>query len=93
MPTAYVNGINMYDEYSGSGRRCCFHSFTSDCTMWTPQVPVFSQRCQFITYDIRGMGPRIARRGVPVRPAYGDVYQLVRHSAHQFVLAVSPLVA
>lgn len=82
MPTAYVNGINMYYEYAGSGTPVLFsHSYTSDCTMWTLQTPQFSERYQFITYDIRGMG----RTDSPAGGEYSldlhteDLYQLVRH--------------
>jgi 3-oxoadipate enol-lactonase len=89
MPTAYVNGINMYYEYSGSGRPVLFsHSFTSDCTMWTPQVPFFSQRCQFITYDIRGMGRTDSPPGeYSLDQHTEDLHQLVRHlGLTEFVL-------
>jgi pimeloyl-ACP methyl ester carboxylesterase len=90
MPTASVNGINMYYEYHGSGLPVLFsHSFTSDCTMWTLQVPVISQRYQFITYDIRGMG----RTDSPAGGEYSidqhteDLYQLVRYlGLRNFVL-------
>jgi 3-oxoadipate enol-lactonase len=90
MPTASVNGINIYYEYQGSGLPVLFsHSFTSDCTMWTLQTPVISQRYQFITYDIRGMG----RTDSPPGGEYSldlhteDLYQLVRHlGLRQFVL-------
>ena len=89
MPKAHVNGIDVYYEYQGSGLPVLFsHSFTSDCTMWSLQTPVFSQRCQFITYDIRGMG----RTDSPAGP-YSldqhteDLYQLVRHlGLSEFVL-------
>ena len=89
MPKAHVNGIDVYYEYQGSGLPVLFsHSFTSDCTMWSLQTPVFSKRCQFITYDIRGMG----RTDSPAGP-YSldqhteDLYQLVRHlGLSEFVL-------
>jgi 3-oxoadipate enol-lactonase len=89
MPTAYVNGINMHYEYSGSGLPVLFsHSFTSDCTMWSQQVPVFSQRCQFITYDIRGMGRTDSPLGeYSLDQHTEDLYQLVRHlGLTEFVL-------
>jgi 3-oxoadipate enol-lactonase len=80
----------MYYEDHGSGLPVLFsHSFTSDCTMWSLQVPVFSQRYQFITYDIRGMG----RTESPPGEEYSldlhteDLYQLVRHlGLRKFVL-------
>jgi len=89
MPTACVNGINMYYEYQGSGLPVLFsHSFTSDCTMWTQQAPVISQRYQLITYDIRGMGRTESPPGEYSLDLHTeDLYQLVRHlGLSQFVL-------
>lgn len=89
MPTASVNGINMYYEYQGSGFPVLFsHSFTSDCTMWTLQAPVVSHRYQFITYDIRGMGRTDAPPGeYSIDLHTEDLYQLVHHlGLRQFVL-------
>jgi 3-oxoadipate enol-lactonase len=89
MPNAHVNGIKMYDEYSGSGIPVLFsHSFTSDCTMWTLQTPVVSRKYQFITYDIRGMGRTDSPAGEYSLDLHTeDLYQLVRHlGLTQFVL-------
>ena len=89
MPTACVNGITMYYEYQGSGLPVLFsHSFTSDCTMWTQQAPVISQRYQLITYDIRGMGRTESPPGEYSLDLHTeDLYQLVRHlGLSQFVL-------
>ncbi|MGH8059075.1 MAG: alpha/beta fold hydrolase [Candidatus Entotheonellia bacterium] len=89
MPTACVDGINMYYEYQGSGLPVLFsHSFTSDCTMWTQQAPVISQRYQLITYDIRGMGRTDSPPGEYSLDLHTeDLYQLVRHlGLSQFVL-------
>ena len=50
MPTAHVNGISMYYEVHGSGEPLLFsHSFTSDSSMWTMQIPALHQRYRFIT--------------------------------------------
>lgn len=89
MPLASVNGINMYYEYQGSGLPVLFsHSFTSDCTMWTQQTPVITQRYQFITYDIRGMGRTDSPPGdYSLDQHTEDLYQLVRHlGLTEFVL-------
>jgi 3-oxoadipate enol-lactonase len=57
MPTAQVNAINIYYQSHGSGEPLLLsHSFTSDSSMWTMQIPAFSRRYRFITYDIRGQG-------------------------------------
>jgi pimeloyl-ACP methyl ester carboxylesterase len=57
MPTAHINGISMYYEVHGSGAPLLFsHSFMSDSSVRTMQIPAFCQRYQFITYDSRGQG-------------------------------------
>ena len=89
MPSAYVNGINIHYEYQGSGLPVVFsHSFTSDCTMWTQQTSVITQRYQFITYDIRGMGCTDSPPGEYSLDQHAeDLYQLVRHlGLTEFVL-------
>ena len=89
MPKAHVNGINMYYEYEGSGLPVLFsHSFTSDCTMWSLQTPVFSKRYQFITYDIRGMGRTDSPPGpYSIDQHTEDLYELARHlGLTEFVL-------
>jgi 3-oxoadipate enol-lactonase len=89
MPSAYVNGINLHYEYQGSGLPVVFsHSFTSDCTMWTQQTSVITQRYQFITYDIRGMGCTDSPPGEYSLDQHAeDLYQLVRHlGLTEFVL-------
>ena len=89
MPTAHVNGIGMYYEVHGSGEPLLFsHSFTSDSSMWTMQIPAFRQRFQFITYDIRGQGKSDSPAGEYSIDLFAeDLYQLVRHLGLQkFIL-------
>jgi 3-oxoadipate enol-lactonase len=89
MPTAQVNGITTYYEVHGSGEPLLFsHSFTSDSSMWTMQVPAFRQRYQFITYDIRGQGKSDSPPGeYSIDLFTEDLYQLVRHLGLQkFIL-------
>jgi pimeloyl-ACP methyl ester carboxylesterase len=58
MPTASVNGINLYYETTGSGYPLIFcHEFAGDYRSWEPQVRYFSRRYQVITYNARGYPP------------------------------------
>lgn len=58
MPTAPVNGINLYYESSGSGYPLLFcHEFAGDYRSWEPQVRYFSRRYRCITYNARGYPP------------------------------------
>jgi len=89
MPTAHINGINMYYEVHGSGAPLLFsHSFTSDSSLWTMQIPAFCQRYQFIAYDIRGQGKSDSPAGeYSIDLFTEDLYQLVRHlGLPQFIL-------
>ena len=57
MPTAKVNGINIYYESHGDGFPLVFaYGIGGNTTEWEPQVPVFSQRYRFIVWDPRGHG-------------------------------------
>jgi pimeloyl-ACP methyl ester carboxylesterase len=62
MPHAEVNGASLYYEVTGSGDPLVFcHEFAGDYRSWAPQVGVFSERYQCITYNYRGFPPS----GVP----------------------------
>ena len=57
MPHAPVNGINIYYESQGSGFPLLFgHGLGNSSGEWTGQIPAFSQRYRFITWDARGHG-------------------------------------
>ena len=58
MPTAPVNGINLYYEEAGSGYPLIFcHEFAGDYRSWEPQMRHFSRRYRVITYNARGYPP------------------------------------
>jgi len=83
MPTAKVNGVDIYYEETGEGFPLIFsHEFAGTYKSWEPQVRFFSRRYRVITYNQRGFPPS----GVPERAsAYSqdilveDLYQLLRH--------------
>ena len=57
MPTAKVNGINIYYESHGSGFPLVFaYGLGGNTTEWEPQVAALSQSYQFIVWDPRGHG-------------------------------------
>lgn len=58
MPTASVNGINLYYEEAGSGYPLIFcHEFAGDLRSWEPQMRYFSRRYRVIVYNARGYPP------------------------------------
>lgn len=83
MPTAHVNGVNLYYEKTGDGFPVVFsHEFAGDYRSWEAQVRFFSRRYQVITFNNRGYPPS----EVPTDPeAYSqtivvdDLYHLIRH--------------
>ena len=83
MPTASVNGINLYYEASGSGYPLLFcHEFAGDCRSWEPQVRSFSRRYRCITYNARGYPPSDVPENVSAysqMQAVEDIVGLMRH--------------
>jgi len=68
MSRVKVNDIELNYEINGKGYPLVFlHGFAGTVNMWQPQVPVFSQEYQFITYDARGHGQSES-------PPYRDQY-------------------
>jgi pimeloyl-ACP methyl ester carboxylesterase len=74
MPTAKVNGVNIYYEETGSGTPLVFvHEFAGDYRSWENQVRFFARRYRTVTYSARGYLPS----DVPEDPAqYGQEFQL-----------------
>lgn len=64
MPTAKVNGIDIYYEIHGSGEPLLMITGTVDITAWAAQIPDFSKRYKVIAFDNRGIG----RTGAPEGP-------------------------
>lgn len=58
MPTAFVNGVNIYYEVTGEGFPLVFcHEFAGSHESWQGQVEFFSERYKVITYNARGYPP------------------------------------
>ena len=58
MPTARVNGIELYYEDTGRGTPLVWsHEFGGDHRSWAPQVRHFARRHRVITYNHRGYPP------------------------------------
>lgn len=57
MPTAPINGIQVYYEDNGSGFPVVFtHGYASTSQAWRPQIEALTQRYRLITWDMRGHG-------------------------------------
>ena len=55
MPTAKINGINIYYESHGTGFPLVLaYGIGGNTTEWEPQIPVFSRAYRFIVWDPRG---------------------------------------
>ena len=65
MPTAAVNGIDLYYEQRGSGPRLLFlNGSGSTLAESAVLVDVFAERCEVVAHDQRGMG----RSSIPAGP-------------------------
>ena len=79
MPTAPVNGINIYYETSGEGPAVVFaHGKGGNHISWWQQVPVFSRAFRCITFDHRGWGRSLNPRGSIGREAFVDHLEVQR---------------
>ncbi len=83
MPTAHVNGVELFYEDTGTGFPVVFcHEFGGDYRAWDPQVRALSRLYRCITYSQRGFPPS----SIPTDPdAYSqdllieDLRALVEH--------------
>lgn len=58
MPTARINGVELYWESTGQGDPLVWvHEFGGDLRSWEPQVRYFARRYHVITYNQRGYPP------------------------------------
>jgi pimeloyl-ACP methyl ester carboxylesterase len=74
MPTARVNGVELYYEETGEGYPLVFsHEFAGDYRSWENQVRFFSRRYRVITWNYRGYPPS----EVPSDPTAYSEEQLV----------------
>lgn len=66
MPTASINGVELYYAESGTGYPVVFcHEFAGDHRAWDPQVRAFDRLYRCVTYSHRGYPPS----SVPTDPA------------------------
>jgi pimeloyl-ACP methyl ester carboxylesterase len=64
MPTAQVNGTNLYYELSGSGPDVLLlHGLGSSTVDWTPQVAALASRYRVCVVDLRGHGRSAKPKG------------------------------
>lgn len=83
MPTASVNGVEIYYEETGQGAPLVFsHEFGGDHRSWEPQARYFARRHRVVTYNHRGYPPS----GVPKAASdysqdllVADLHGLVKH--------------
>ena len=83
MPTAHINGVNLYYEVTGKGFPLVWcHEFGGNYKSWDPQVKFFSRRYKVITYNSRGWPPS----DVPTEPSsysqellVEDLHQLLHY--------------
>lgn len=83
MPTASVNGVEIYYEETGQGAPLVFsHEFGGDHRSWEPQARYFARRHRVVTYNHRGYPPS----GVPKAVSdysqdllVADLHGLVKH--------------
>ena len=83
MPSALINGVNLYYEVTGHGLPLVWsHEYAGGYESWDSQVGFFSRRYQVITYNARGYPPS----DIPEDPqAYSqeqsvdDLFQLLLH--------------
>lgn len=83
MPTAHVNGVNLYYEQTGDGHPLVFsHEFAGDYRSWEAQVRFFSRRYRVITYNHRGYPPSEVSTDAEAysqTAVVDDLYHLLRH--------------
>jgi len=57
MPTAFINGINIfYEDHGGGFPVLMSHGYSATGRMWAPQVEALHPRYRLISWDMRGHG-------------------------------------
>ena len=83
MPTALINGINLYYEVAGAGFPLVWsHEFGGAHDSWNPQVRYFARCYQVVTYNNRGYGPSDVPEGDEAYSqdqSIDDLYRLLQH--------------
>lgn len=80
MPKLRVGDVELYYEVHGEGPPAVFiHGLGSSGRDWELQVPVFSQRYQVVTFDVRGHGRSDKPKGPYTIPLFAaDTAGLIR---------------
>ncbi len=83
MPTALINGVNIYYEVTGSGFPLVWsHELAGNYESWDAQVSYFARRYQVITYNNRGYPPSDVPAGdqhYSQDQIVDDLYKLLQH--------------
>ena len=73
MPTANINGTEIYFEEHGSGTPLlCIMGFATDSIGWAMQTPAFAEKHRTIVFDNRGVGRSAKPAGPYAIPAMAD---------------------
>lgn len=81
MPTAFVNGINIYYEETGTGQPVVLITGLEDnALVWDAQVPALARRYRVVRFDNRGAGRSDAPPGpYSIRQMADDTAGLMDH--------------
>lgn len=79
MPTAAINGINLYYESHGSGDDTFVfaHGAGGNHLSWWRQAPVFAERGRVVTFDHRAFGQSTDRNGLGAGAFVDDLEALL----------------
>lgn len=83
MPTAHVNGVDLYYEASGTGVPFVLaHGYCTSINLWRHQIPLLAQRYRVIAYDARGHGLSSGPAGkehYTLEHLVSDMHALLQH--------------
>ncbi len=90
MPTAPVNGIDLYYEVQGSGPTVVFaHGAGGNHASWYQQVPYFARFFEVVTFDHRGFGNSDDTNGLGRGGFVDDLRGLLDHLGREKVALVA----
>ena len=90
MPTATVNGIELYYEAYGSGPTVVFaHGAGGNHASWYQQVPFFARDYEVVTFDHRGFGNSHDTNGLGRAAFVNDLEGLIDHLGRERVALVA----
>ncbi len=83
MPSAMINGVQIYYEVSGEGPAIILlHGYTGSHQDWAAQIPLLSKKYRVVAMDHRGHGKSAAPSSASdysVKIMAEDAYSLLRH--------------